>query len=135
VMSEIHRILKPGGRLFLHTAGLQPLHEAPHHYFNVTKFGLEEWLRDFKILDLGVSSNFNPIYALSWIASEIEKGVAQKQPNYLGDFNKTTLADLVEFWRSPQKKSAQDFDLFFQLDLATKEICAAGWEAIVEKEA
>ena len=49
VMRQIHRVLKPGGRLYLHTAFLQPLHEAPHHYFNCTEFGLAEWLKHFTI--------------------------------------------------------------------------------------
>jgi SAM-dependent methyltransferase len=37
---EIHRVLKPGGSLVLHTPFLQPLHEAPHHYFSATEYGV-----------------------------------------------------------------------------------------------
>ena len=43
VVARLHRLLKPGGLVFLHTAFLQPLHEAPHHYYNTTRFGLERW--------------------------------------------------------------------------------------------
>ena len=46
---EILRVLKPGGALALHTAFLQPLHEAPRHFFNATEFGVREWFRDFEI--------------------------------------------------------------------------------------
>lgn len=133
VMSEIHRILKPEGRLFLHTAGLQPLHEAPFHFYNVTRYGLKEWLKDFEILDLSVSANFNPVYGISWIASELEKGVAQSQPDLLKEFQKITLNDLAEFWRDPNLRNNEIFKPFFALDQSTQECCASGWQAIVRK--
>src|SRR4051812_13131673 len=34
VCAEIHRVLIPGGTVFIHTAFLQPLHEAPAHFYN-----------------------------------------------------------------------------------------------------
>ena len=71
VVSEILRVLKPGGRVFIHTAFLQPLHEPPWHFFNCTKFGLQEWFSPFEIVSLQVSENFNPIYALAWQADEM----------------------------------------------------------------
>ena len=43
--AEIFRVLKPGGRLLVHTAFLQPTHEPPHHYYNVTEYGLRRWFR------------------------------------------------------------------------------------------
>jgi hypothetical protein len=58
------RVLKPGGHVFIHTAFLPPLHEPPWHFFNCTKFGLQQW--SFEIVSLQVSENFNPIYALAW---------------------------------------------------------------------
>jgi SAM-dependent methyltransferase len=73
--AEIHRVLKPGGRVFLHTAFLQPLHEPPHHYYNVTEFGLRRWFAGFDITDLSVSDNFNPAYVLAWLSSEVVRGV------------------------------------------------------------
>ncbi len=51
-VSEILRVLKPGGRVFIHTAFLQPLHEPPWHFFNCTKFGLLEWFSPFEIISL-----------------------------------------------------------------------------------
>jgi SAM-dependent methyltransferase len=134
VLAEVHRVLEPGGRLFLHTAGLQPLHEPPFHFYNVTRYGLEEWLKDFKILELGVSSNFNPIYALAWIASEIEKGVAQHQPGELNNFLNISIRDLVTFWSLPIKRCDPIYKIFDRLDQTTQESCAAGWQAIALKK-
>jgi SAM-dependent methyltransferase len=134
VLAEVHRVLEPGGRLFLHTAGLQPLHESPFHFYNVTRYGLEEWLKNFEILELGVSSNFNPVYALAWIASEIEKGVAQYQSSELNDFLNISIRDLVTFWKLPITRGAPIYEIFHRLDHSTQEACAAGWQAIAIKK-
>ena len=68
---EALRVLKPGGKIHIHTAFLQPLHEAPAHFFNATEFGVREWFAGFDDVEVGVSGNFNPIYTVSWIASEL----------------------------------------------------------------
>lgn len=40
LLAEGARVLKPGGRIFGDAPFLQPLHLAPHHYFNFTPYGL-----------------------------------------------------------------------------------------------
>lgn len=40
LLMEGHRLLKPGGKIFGDAPFLQPLHLAPHHYFNFTPYGL-----------------------------------------------------------------------------------------------
>lgn len=52
---EIHRVLKPGGKVLIDTAFMQPLHADPSHYFNMTSYGLKEVFKDFEIIDLGIS--------------------------------------------------------------------------------
>jgi SAM-dependent methyltransferase len=42
VMAEKGRVLKPGGRVFLTTPFLRPLHEMPHDYFRFTPSGIRE---------------------------------------------------------------------------------------------
>ncbi len=39
-MSELSRILKPGGKLILTTPHLSAMHEKPHDYYRYTEFGL-----------------------------------------------------------------------------------------------
>jgi ubiquinone/menaquinone biosynthesis C-methylase UbiE len=42
VLGEISRVLRPGGRLFLTTPFLRPLHEMPHDYFRFTPSSLRD---------------------------------------------------------------------------------------------
>ena len=63
--AEISRVLKPGGRLIVHTAFLQPVHEPPHHYYNVTEYGLRKWFEAFDISSVSVSENFQPAHVLA----------------------------------------------------------------------
>ena len=42
VLAEFHRLLAPGGRLYLTVPLCWGVHEAPHHYYNFTRYGLED---------------------------------------------------------------------------------------------
>ena len=61
---ELHRILKPGGTVWIETAFLQPMHADPGHYFNMTLEGLRRVFRHFHIDAGGVQSHQNPSFAL-----------------------------------------------------------------------
>ena|SRR5688572_725669 len=52
-MREMLRVLRPGGVLYVEVAFMQPVHMAPHHYFNVTPHGLAWLLRDWEVLECG----------------------------------------------------------------------------------
>jgi SAM-dependent methyltransferase len=43
-LAEIHRVLRPGGRLLLSVPFLSRLHEEPHDYFRYTEHGLKDLL-------------------------------------------------------------------------------------------
>ncbi len=47
--SEIYRVLKPGGTVYVESAFMQPLHAVPYHFFNTTGWGLEHLFRNFKV--------------------------------------------------------------------------------------
>ena len=131
VAGEVRRVLKTGGVFFMHTAGLQPLHESPHHYFNVTRHGLAEWLKNFNGVELKVTENFHPAYALSWIASEIRLGLASiPDQRFLNDFTSSNIGELADLWANPAtRETSKLWHAFQQLPEQTKEICAAGWQA------
>ena len=133
-MNEINRILKPGGRLFMHTAFMQPLHEAPHHYYNCTEFGLREWLRSFQVEELTVSSNFNPVYSLSWLTSELEFAFAQGvSTDAAQTFRESPLSDFIQFWRDPETRKSPTWRQFYELPSEIQHKFAAGWQATAVK--
>lgn len=45
-LSEIHRVLRPGGRLLLTMPFLYPIHDAPHDFQRLTGYGLERDIRN-----------------------------------------------------------------------------------------
>jgi SAM-dependent methyltransferase len=64
-MAEMNRVLKPGGLLYVEIAFMQPVHQAPWHYFNVTPHGLTWMLRDWEILEQGTCGTTDEV--LEWI--------------------------------------------------------------------
>jgi SAM-dependent methyltransferase len=134
VAREILRVLEPGGLFLMHTAALQPIHEAPHHYYNATCFGVAEWLSGFDQVELTVSANFNPAFALSWLASELQAGIAAHQGEAHAQlFETSTLRDVMAFWRDPARRAGPLWDVLQHLDPATQRTCAAGWQARARK--
>jgi SAM-dependent methyltransferase len=130
VVARLHRLLKPGGLVFLHTAFLQPLHEAPHHYYNTTRFGLERWFAGFETLDLTVSDNFSPAFTLSWLASEAEAILAEDvSAGAAHEFRDTPMGRFSDYWRDPTQRAADDgWDIFAKVTPASRERMAAGFE-------
>jgi SAM-dependent methyltransferase len=62
--AEIRRILKPGGRVWIETAFMQPMHADPSHYFNMTSEGLLRVFDGFVIDECGVLSHQMPTFSL-----------------------------------------------------------------------
>lgn len=126
--SEVYRVLKPGGKLILRTAFLQPVHEAPHHYYNTTEYGLRNWFNQFDISELYVSDNFNPSYVFAWLASEMIRAV-QKE---LGQQAAEKIASSsLGFWQSTWEKTGfRDHELWNilrNLSDETQKRCSAGF--------
>lgn len=63
-ISELFRVLKSGGQIWVEVPMNQPYHPAPADYWRVTLPGLELWLRNFKKISSGCFGNFlyNGIY-------------------------------------------------------------------------
>ncbi|MDQ3198674.1 MAG: methyltransferase domain-containing protein [Verrucomicrobiota bacterium] len=97
---EILRVLKPGGALVLHTAFLQALHEAPHHYYNATEYGVREWFADFAIERCEVSGNFSPGVMLGFLSASLLDTLRQSEMSGAtqSQIAETTLAHWADFW-------------------------------------
>ena len=133
VADEIWRVLEPGGQLFLRTAFLQPLHQEPFHFFNCTKYGLTHWLGRFDVEQIRVSENFNPVYALSWLASDIDRGFMEVAPEKSQAFRTMPVEDFVEFWQDRHQPDEQLTAMFSTLPVDAQERVAAGWQALARK--
>jgi 2-polyprenyl-3-methyl-5-hydroxy-6-metoxy-1,4-benzoquinol methylase len=64
-LSEITRILKPGGILIVSVPFAFPYHGAPYDFHRFTAFAMEEHLRDFQILDKTQVGNYFESAAIS----------------------------------------------------------------------
>jgi SAM-dependent methyltransferase len=135
-VAEINRVLKPGGQVLIRTAFLQPLHEAPWHFYNCTRHGLERWFAPFETVDLQVSDNFNPAYSISWIASEAEAALRRDvSPAAAELFRQAPCGRLVDLWRDASRRGEALWTNFFALKQASQEALAAGFEYLGRKPA
>ncbi len=67
-MSEIHRVLKPGGVLYIKLPFLQPFHAVPDDYQRYTVSGMAELMKGYEQLDFGIA--VGPGSMLSWMLRE-----------------------------------------------------------------
>jgi glycosyltransferase involved in cell wall biosynthesis/SAM-dependent methyltransferase len=133
VAKELFRVLRPGGKLLVRTAFLQPLHEKPWHFYNCTRYGLEEWFKDFKTEELHVSSNFSPGHSISWLASECELALLRELSSSAADaFGSSSLSHLISLWRATEETRSTDaiWSSLAQLPQEVQESIAAGFEYV-----
>lgn len=131
---EIHRVLKPGGRLILHTAFLQPVHEPPYHFYNTTEYGLRNWFRDFQIEDVAVSANFHPGYVLAWLACEIQHAIKSSQGEEASKaFGATRIDELAAAWSGPSGQSTAAWKMLQELPQDVQKRFAAGFQLMATR--
>jgi SAM-dependent methyltransferase len=129
VAAELFRILKPGGTVMIRTAFLQPLHERPWHFYNCTKYGLEEWFKAFETDKLHVSENFTPNHSIAWLASECETALRQDVSARTADaFLNAKIGDMVDIWRNPVLRESTLWTEFNKISQTNQEVTAAGFE-------
>ena len=54
-IKELHRVLRPGGRIWVQLPFHYPYHNAPYDYWRVSPNGLRIWMDQFEELACGVS--------------------------------------------------------------------------------
>ena len=132
--AEIMRVLKPGGQVLVRTAFMQPLHEAPFHFYNTTRYGLEKWFKAFEPVQLHVSDNFNPAYTLAWTISEAEAMLRRDLSDQDAErFRKATTEDFVRLWREPDSRDHPVWKALHELPQEAQETLAAGFEYLGRK--
>jgi SAM-dependent methyltransferase len=133
---EIHRVLKPGGALALHTAFLQPLHEQPRHFFNATEYGVREWFSGFEIEKCEVSANFSPGFMLGFVAASLLETVRQSgMPAAVqAEIAETRLSQWANFWNR-KADPPPGFAALLTLPQELQKRVAAGFELLARKPA
>ncbi len=132
---EIYRVLKPGGRLFLHTAFLQPVHEPPHHYYNATEYGVRRWFEAFDIKNVVVSTNFNPAFVLAWLSCEMLEAVKHHLgPEAQRQLAQSTLESWGQAWPDATRRGPL-WEMLGSLPSAVQARFAAGFEMDAVKPA
>lgn len=92
--SELHRIIKPGGLVYIDTAFMQPLHGDPNHYFNMTKRALQLIMSEFKEIQSGIKPYQYPSFGLIMQIEAVLPYVAQGTwKNRLEDFHQLLLKE------------------------------------------
>ncbi len=72
VIQEMHRMLKPGGKVFIDWPFLQPVHGFPSHYFNATRMGLSSLFGvGFEIDFCATLPHQTPDYTISWVLGKM----------------------------------------------------------------
>ena len=87
--SEISRITKPGGLVYIESAFMQPLHGVPYHFFNTTPWGIEAIFADAGVT-VAVSEWFGHLsFSIPWILSSCGGGgLSPDEANALKDILK-----------------------------------------------
>lgn len=92
-VSEIMRVLKPGGDLFVAVPFLQPFHGYPNHYYNMTSSGLKQLFEGRAEIDeIGVSRAGHPFWSLQWILANYANGLSEKESI---DFKNLRIGELI----------------------------------------
>lgn len=70
---EICRVLKPGGKILIGMAFMQPVHSEGQHYFNGTIWGLEKMFPEFDDVELSWEGSLS--YLINWLlnATHLER--------------------------------------------------------------
>jgi len=134
--AEILRVLKPGGRLILHTAFLQPVHEPPFHFYNATEHGVRKWFEAFDVRDCRVVESFSPGYTLAWLTAEVLDAVTRHLGPEAGDrLAALPLGECARAWTDYSCRPAALWDAVRRLPPEVQARFAAGFELDAVKPA
>lgn len=103
-IAEMLRVLKPGGKIWVDVAFMQPFHGYPNHFFNMTKFGLRSLFPNDIIIDKEFVPRYGtPIWSITWILQRYSQGLPEETKE---TFEKLTVRDLL---KNPELLTSEDW--------------------------
>jgi len=106
VASEIKRVVKPGGKIFIDWPFLQPFHGYPSHYYNATEIGLKHMFEDafeielLKSYDEYQGANYTLSWILNWFIDGIENNEIKNKLMHMTVGELNSLKPQDEFYRA-----------------------------------
>ena len=81
VAEEIHRMLKPGGKVWIGWPFLVPVHGFPSHYFNATRQGLRTIFEDlgFQTQIIETLAHETPDFTMEWVFGKFVADLPEAQ--------------------------------------------------------
>lgn len=118
---EVLRVLKPGGRILVQSAFMQPVHEEPHHFYNATEYGLRQWFSGFDISRCTVADNGPPVLAAAWLCNEILYAVSTSLgPDVSEALGATTVRDWADLWANREQRRGLIWEVMKRLPEETQ---------------
>ncbi len=100
----MHRMLKPGGKVFIDWPFLQPVHGYPSHYFNATRQGLELMFSEgFEIEFCQTEGNQTPAFTIQWIVGKFLHDLPPERRAIIGPMSVSEFASQPptgQFWQN-----------------------------------
>jgi SAM-dependent methyltransferase len=127
--SELIRVLKPGGRLFVCIPFLQAEHGYPSHYFNATRFGVQKLFSGLSLERQFLAFTNHPIFTLEQILSIYASGLPELTRT---TFLNMSIGDLLSKGAISMSVAADDMvtqlneDVAWQIAWATTTIFRKG---------
>lgn len=117
VLAELHRVLKPGGRLWLTAPLFYAEHERPYDFFRYTQFGLRRLLEDagYEVLEIDWMEGY--LGTLSYQARLMSKSLPASRKAYGNGPKGLALAATAKLARRGARRAA---DALAKLDLEYK---------------
>lgn len=126
---EVFRVLKPGGRIVIQTAFLQPLHEEPYHFYNATEHGVRHWFSEFEVDECTVPPDMTIPHMLGWLSDHIlyrvEKELGTGARRLVA---KTRLSQWSQYWEVPSSRHGFLQRLFDLMPAESHTHFSAGFE-------
>jgi len=108
VADEIHRMLKPGGKLYVDWPFLQPVHGYPSHFYNSTREGLRSLFEaGFEIVTCDTQDWQDPAFTIHWILNATLSGLPEAERSRFRNMSVNELvsvAPTAPTWRELMSK-------------------------------